>query len=106
MKKILKTAAILALVALAFSSCAAGPNPFMGQPRGDSAPAGFFQGLWHGCIAVITFVISLFDSGVNVYEVHNVGGWYNLGFVIGLFIAFGGSGAAGMRVKRCKKDEE
>jgi hypothetical protein len=106
MKKLLKVAAILLIAAFAFSSCAAGANPYLGQPRGDSEPAGFFQGLWHGCIAVITFVISLFDSGVNVYEVHNAGGWYNFGFIIGLSVAFGGSGAAGMRAKRWRKDED
>ena len=47
--------------------------------------------MWHGVIAPITFVISLFSDGVNVYEVHNNGNWYNFGFVLGAVFLIGGS---------------
>jgi hypothetical protein len=47
-------------------------------------PAGFLGGLWHGLIAPITFFISLFVSGVSVYETHNNGRWYEFGFILGI----------------------
>ena len=58
-------------------------------------PAGFLAGLWHGLICPITFIISLFNPGVGIYEQNNNGAMYNLGFVIGIASTFGGSGAAG-----------
>jgi len=41
--------------------------------RKGGSVAGFWLGLWHGLIAPITFVISLFSDNVNFYEVHNNG---------------------------------
>jgi len=35
---------------------------------------GFWNGLWHGMIAGITFIGSLFDDTVAVYAVNNNGG--------------------------------
>jgi len=45
-------------------------------------PAGFFWGLWHGLIAPISLIASIFNSDVSLYEVNNVGFWYNLGFYL------------------------
>ena len=87
-----KTAAWLLTVGLALlvlSGCAAGPNELVDSGRD---PAGFWLGLWHGLISPITFLISLFTSHVNVYEVRNNGNWYDFGFVLGISIAFGGGG--------------
>jgi hypothetical protein len=104
-----KTIVILLLAALllALTACAAGPNPQAGLQRVESAPhpAGFLLGLWHGLIAPITFVISLFNHNVSVYEVYNSRGWYDFGFLLGLSIAFGGGGRASKR-NRPKKQEE
>jgi hypothetical protein len=36
--------------------------------------AGFWLGLWQGLISPITFLISLFTSEVNIYEVQNISG--------------------------------
>jgi hypothetical protein len=33
-------------------------------------------------------VASLFKSNLNIYEVHNNGGWYNFGFLFGLACFF------------------
>jgi hypothetical protein len=85
---------LVALAALLLAACAAGPNPAAGVAAEDGSVAGFWLGLWHGVIAPITFVISLFSDGVNVYEVHNNGGWYNFGFVIGAVVLIGGSHGA------------
>lgn len=89
----------LLLMTLLLSACAAGTNPNVGVPAPDGNVAGFWIGLWHGLIAPITFVISLFSDTVNVYEVYNNGNWYNFGFVFGLSMSFGGSGAGGSRWK-------
>ncbi len=80
---------LLALVLLA-AACAPGPNPLKGTPRPDGKPAGFWLGLWHGLISPVTFIISLLSRSVQFYEVHNNGGWYNFGFVLGAGLFLGG----------------
>lgn len=57
-------------------------------------PAGFWAGLWHGLIVPISFVVSLYNPGVRIYESSNSGLWYDFGFVIGASVAFGGTGSA------------
>lgn len=86
-------AALLAATALVLVACAAGPN----NVAQIDAPhiAGFWLGLWHGVISPITFVVSLFNSDVNIYEVHNNGNWYNFGFMIGVSAAFSGAARSG-----------
>ncbi len=59
--------------------------------------AGFWLGLWHGLISPVAFVISLFSSNVHFYEVHNNGGWYNFGFLLGASSTLGGSAASASR---------
>ena len=59
--------------------------------------AGFWQGLWHGLVAPVTLVISLFNKDVGVYEVHNNGAGYNFGFLFGLMMIFGGGGGGGKK---------
>ena len=65
----------LAILTLTLFSCA--PNNEMYLEK----PAGFWAGLWHGLIIVITFIIGLFTDTVRMYEVSNVGGWYDFGFL-------------------------
>lgn len=84
---------------LLLAACAAGPNEVAGTPGPTGQPAGFLLGLWHGFIALFTFVISLFSDSVSMYEVHNNGGWYDFGFILGVMIFFGG-GAGGARGRR------
>jgi hypothetical protein len=67
----------------------AGPNSKYQQP--EAKPAGFWAGLWHGIIAPITFIVSLFDAGVRIYESNNNGRWYEFGFLIGVTGSLGGS---------------
>lgn len=92
---------VLAVVALAalllLSSCAASGNDAAGGP--GSQP-GFLYGLWHGVIAPVTFLISLFTDGVGIYEVRNNGAWYDFGYVLGLSIIFSGGGAGASTRRR------
>jgi hypothetical protein len=85
----LALAALLVVIALVVAACAPGTNPMENVPPDVGQVAGFWLGLWHGFIAPVTFVISIFRPDVNLYEVHNNGIWYNLGFAIGASILFG-----------------
>jgi hypothetical protein len=92
---------LLLLVLFLFTACVAGPNEFVNTPDSDGEIAGFWRGLWHGIIAPFTFIISLFSDTVYVYEVHNAGGWYDFGFLLGASIIFGGSsGGAASRHRK------
>jgi len=48
------------------------------------SPAGFWGGLWHGSIAPFTFLISLWNDGISIYETNNNGRWYEFGFLLGI----------------------
>lgn len=65
---------------------APGPNPAINQPDAIGRVARAGAGLWHGIIAPVTLVVSFFNSDVRMYEVHNTGSEYDLGFFIGLAI--------------------
>lgn len=75
---------VFVAAALVLTGCAAGANDVSTVAGGSTA--GFWQGVWHGMIYPVTFIVSLFNKNVNVYEVHNNGGWYNFGFVLGIAI--------------------
>ena len=93
---------LLILLVLVLSACSAGANPSVDLAAPDGDVAGFWMGLWHGLIAPITFIISLFRDTVNVYDVHNNGNWYDFGFVIGAGILFGGGGSGACRSRKKK----
>jgi len=65
-----------------------GPNPLTGEPAENGRVAGVAQGLWHGLIAPVTVVGSFFNPDMQMYEVHNNGREYNLGFLIGVALVF------------------
>ena len=71
---------------------APGPNPMMNQPGVRGAVAGILLGLWHGIISPITLILSFLNSKVQMYEVHNDGAPYNVGFFLGMVILIGGLG--------------
>ena len=80
----------LIVLLMTLSACAPGPNPAEKTAAADGKIAGFWLGLWHGLISPVTFIISLFSKTVRLYEVHNNGGWYNFGFVLGAGLFLGG----------------
>ena len=55
------------------------------QAVAASAP-GFWQGLWHGLIFPLAWIVSLFTSHVTIYAVPNDGGWYNFGYFLGIVV--------------------
>jgi hypothetical protein len=81
MKNSIKILLLIAVVILATScihvqpiqECVAGTKVY-----------GFWNGLWHGIIAGISFIGSLFNHDIAVYAVNNNGGWYNFGFLLGV----------------------
>jgi len=92
MNKALTMGILLLFVTMLFSlSCVPGPNDLEKTPDKSGKVAGFWKGIWHGLLAPITFVISIFSKNIRFYEVHNSGFWYNFGFVIGagLFLSGG-----------------
>ena len=76
---------VCAALTLLLAGCAAGDPRFTGD-----TPAGFWAGLWHGIIAWVTLILGIFTDRVGVYEVHNTGGWYDLGFLLGVGCLAGG----------------
>jgi len=102
MKGLTRILCLLVLVAILMSGCAAGTARFSAEQ-----PAGFWAGLWHGAISVVTLIIHIFNSGVSVYEINNIGGWYDFGFLLGVICIWGGgSKASCSRSKRQNKEEE
>jgi len=85
--------ALLVGLVLLLAGCAAAANDAVGT----GTQSGFWLGLWHGSISPITFVISLFNDHVAIYEVHNSGHWYDFGFVLGASIAFSSAARSGRR---------
>lgn len=69
----------------------AGPNSKYKLP--DAKPAGFWAGFWHGLILPITFLVSLFNPNVRIYETNNRGRLYDFGFLLGASGSLGGSGS-------------
>jgi len=65
-----------------------GANPLLNEPDENGRLAGAGQGLWHGLIAPVTLVSSFFNENSQMYEVHNNGNEYNLGFLVGIALVF------------------
>lgn len=100
MSKNLRLVLLLVALMLVLAACAAGPNTAVDVPSVEGDVAGFWLGLWQGAIVPITFIISLFSDNVSIYEVHNNGGWYDFGFVIGASVFLGSSGAGANGVRK------
>ena len=87
------TLVVLVLLLLnTLAGCAPGANKSAGTASEHGAVAGLWLGLWPGFIAPFMFVVSLFKSNLNIYEVHNSGLWYNFGYLFGVACFFGGGG--------------
>jgi len=65
-----------------------GANPEQNKPDAAGRLAGIGQGLWHGLIAPVTLIGSFFNPDMQMYEVHNNGKEYNLGYLFGVALVF------------------
>ena len=93
---------ILVSLFLLLASCTAGSEQFTVDHL-----AGFWYGLWHGMISVITLVIHIFNENVAVYEINNSGGWYDFGFLLGVILVWGGSSHASCKTSaQRQRDKE
>jgi hypothetical protein len=100
----LMTLILLAVMVLfVLAGCAPGPNDLANTPNASGVVPGFWRGLWNGLISPVTFIISLFNRNVQVYEVHNNGNWYNFGFMLGVAVAFSGSAGGAASRRRWRK---
>jgi len=88
---------ILALLLFFILGCAPGSGA-----SNESDPAGFFYGIWHGWIAPITLIWSLFNPDIRIYEPLNTGWWYDFGFYIAVIGGFGGLSL----IRKSKKKEK
>jgi hypothetical protein len=77
---------------LLLSSCA---DTVTLKEAANREPVGFWYGLWHGFILLISFIVSLFDPDVAIYATYNNGGWYDFGFLLGASFSIGGGSRAG-----------
>lgn len=55
-----------------------------------TSTAGFFWGIWHGWLAPLSLIISIFDRNIRIYEVFNSGFWYDFGYYMAIIAGFGG----------------
>lgn len=88
---------VLAAIMLMMTGCVPGDGTY------SIKPAGFFSGIWHGWLAPLTLIISIFDKNINIYEVINTGWWYDFGFYAAIISGFGGLSLS-RKKKHCKKD--
>ena len=83
--------AAIATVLLALAACTAVQTGTVVQ---TGAP-GFVEGVWHGFIFPVAFIVSLFKPEIAIYSVPNNGTWYDFGYFVGIVIL--GVGARGSR---------
>jgi len=94
-------AVLAGAVLLTLGACVPTANEVIVPAQLTGESAGFLLGLWHGVTVPFTFVVSLFNDSVGIYEIHNTGWPYNLGFVLGA-MSSGGGAATGSRRKRSR----
>ena len=84
----------LVLLALTLAACVAKQAPTAVNP----ASPGFLEGVWHGFIFPVAWIVSLVTDQIAVYAVPNNGAWYDFGYFVG--ICFLGVGARTSKRRR------
>lgn len=95
-KKVLVISLLVLSITFLLSGCIPGDGSYT-----NIKPAGFLSGIWHGWIAPISLIISIFKSNIQIYEPVNLGWWYDFGFYIAIISGFGG-----FSLSRKKKKEK
>ena len=99
-KKLLLLGLMLVLLMALLTACAPGDGA-----NTPEHPAGFFSGVWHGWIAPVTLVVSIFNRNISIYEVNNIGFWYNFGYYMAIISGFGGLALSRRKRKDCDRHE-
>jgi len=86
-----------------FSGCA---DSIDIQNINEYEAVGFWYGLWHGVIIIVSFVVSLFDDSVAIYAIYNSGGWYDFGYLLGLMLSLGSGHQTYCYKKRVKCSDD
>jgi len=80
------TLIILLLISMLLLSSCAGSDQF----KEGGKRANILHGIWHGWIAPLSLVLSIFGDGIRMYEPNNTGWTYDLGFYMAVIGGFGG----------------
>jgi hypothetical protein len=102
-KKIVPIVLVTVGAVLLLSGCAEA-NQYINTAPANGDTASFLQGIIQGFIIVFAFIGSLFDHSIGIYEVHNDGTAYNIGYVIGIWLFFGGGTGAVVGGSRSRRD--
>lgn len=84
-KKLSILLVIVAIMPMILSGCMPGDGSYSGND-----PAGFLSGIWHGWIAPVSLIRSIFNPAIRIYEPINTGWWYDFGFYAAIISGFGG----------------
>lgn len=82
------TAAQIDIPAVSIQVNSPGPNSLANTVDVNGKVAGILLGVWHGIISPVTEVLSFVNPSIQMYEVHNDGSQYNLGFLVGVALIF------------------
>lgn len=69
------------LACLVLSGCATQPDNYYAYN-----PPGFWQGIGNGLTIFISIVVHWANPAIRIYAFPNSGGWYDLGFVLGIIL--------------------
>lgn len=84
-KKYLILWMLVIIISMLLTGCMPGNGKYT-----HSDPAGFLSGIWHGWIAPLSLIRSIFNPNIRIYEPINTGWWYDFGFYMAIISGFGG----------------
>jgi len=95
-KQLIVIIVVLILLFFFITACAPGTASYQ-----NAKPAGFWWGLWHGALSLVSIIWHMFNPAVHMYEKNNSGAWYDFGFFLGILCIYGGGGAASCHRSKC-----
>lgn len=93
-------ALMVLIICISLSGCVPGDGA-----NSEDHPAGFFSGVWHGWIAPVSLVISIFNRDRGIYEMYNNGLLYDLGYYMAIISGFGGLALSRKKRNTRRSDE-
>lgn len=89
---------LISIMIFVLSGCIPGDGSYTAN-----SPAGLLSGVWHGWIAPVSLILSLFDNTSRIYEVVNTGFWYDFGFYMAIISGFGGLSLSRSKAKKRRR---